>query len=201
MIGSLRGTIIHKNEKFILLEVAGVGYKVAVSPDYPSGVKVTYRKYAADYTIEIVPKTMPTEDGIYLEARQVESRWYPENGFFLLHSFPSGSLLPVDFVQGSHSQLMDTYKEVKKRWAITCPNVVEDWAAFIDECPKSDDVYEYLQTHELYIPLKDILFKGTDVPDNDSVQPTVHTAMPSFVAPSSVRFAPPGITYEPTDGK
>ena len=176
--------------------------KVAVSPDFPSGVKVTYRKYAADSTIEIVPKDVPSGDGIYLEARQVESRWYPENVFFLLHSFPSGPLMPVELVQGSHSQLMDTFREVKKRWAISCPNAVEDWAAFIDECPKTDDLYEYLQSHELYIPLKGILFKDIYAPDsNYGVQPAFQNVIPSFVAHSSVRFAPSGITYEPTNGK
>ena len=33
MIGSLRGKIVLKTEKFLLLETAGVGYKVNVSPD------------------------------------------------------------------------------------------------------------------------------------------------------------------------
>ena len=33
MLGSLRGKIILKTEKFLILEVAGVGYKVSVSPD------------------------------------------------------------------------------------------------------------------------------------------------------------------------
>lgn len=33
MIGSLRGAIALKTDKFILIEVGGVGYKVSVSPD------------------------------------------------------------------------------------------------------------------------------------------------------------------------
>jgi len=33
MIGSLKGKIIQRTEKFILLETNGVGYKVSVSPD------------------------------------------------------------------------------------------------------------------------------------------------------------------------
>ncbi|MDQ3244860.1 MAG: Holliday junction branch migration protein RuvA [bacterium] len=46
MIGSLRGKIIDKNEKFVILEVgiglpaqAGVGYKVALSPDTLTHIK------------------------------------------------------------------------------------------------------------------------------------------------------------------
>jgi holliday junction DNA helicase RuvA len=33
MIGSLRGKIIFKTDKFIVLETGGVGYKISVSPD------------------------------------------------------------------------------------------------------------------------------------------------------------------------
>ena len=33
MIGSLRGKITFKSEKFILIETGGVGYKVNISPD------------------------------------------------------------------------------------------------------------------------------------------------------------------------
>jgi Holliday junction DNA helicase RuvA len=33
MIGSLRGQITHKTEKFLIVETGGVGYKVSVSPD------------------------------------------------------------------------------------------------------------------------------------------------------------------------
>ncbi len=39
MIGSLRGKIILKTEKFILVETGGVGYKVNVSPDLLSKSK------------------------------------------------------------------------------------------------------------------------------------------------------------------
>ena len=39
MIGSLRGKITLKTDRFVILEAAGVGYKVAVSPDVISKLK------------------------------------------------------------------------------------------------------------------------------------------------------------------
>lgn len=39
MIGSLRGNIISKTDKFVLVDVSGVGYKISVSPDTLSKTK------------------------------------------------------------------------------------------------------------------------------------------------------------------
>ena len=39
MIGSIKGKIILKTEKFVIVETAGVGYKINVSPDTVSKVK------------------------------------------------------------------------------------------------------------------------------------------------------------------
>lgn len=33
MIGSIRGKIIFKTEKFLIVETSGIGYKISVSPD------------------------------------------------------------------------------------------------------------------------------------------------------------------------
>lgn len=41
MIGSIRGKIILKNEKFLIVETGGIGYKIYVSPDTLSKVKTT----------------------------------------------------------------------------------------------------------------------------------------------------------------
>ncbi len=41
MIGSIRGKIILKTEKFLIVETSGVGYKVSVSPDVLSKVGKT----------------------------------------------------------------------------------------------------------------------------------------------------------------
>lgn len=41
MIGSIRGKIILKTEKFLIIEVSGVGYKINVSPDTLSKIKKT----------------------------------------------------------------------------------------------------------------------------------------------------------------
>lgn len=41
MIGSIRGKIILKTEKFLVVETGGVGYKVSVSPDTISKTKKT----------------------------------------------------------------------------------------------------------------------------------------------------------------
>ena len=41
MIGSIKGKIILKTEKFLIVETAGVGYKISVSPDTLSKAKKT----------------------------------------------------------------------------------------------------------------------------------------------------------------
>jgi len=41
MIGSIKGAIILKTEKFLIVETNGVGYKINVSPDTLSKVKKT----------------------------------------------------------------------------------------------------------------------------------------------------------------
>ena len=41
MIGSIRGKIILKTEKFLIVETGGVGYKISVSPDTLSKTKKT----------------------------------------------------------------------------------------------------------------------------------------------------------------
>src|SRR3989344_1738135 len=41
MIGSIRGKIILKTDKFVVVETAGVGYKISVSPDTLSKAKKT----------------------------------------------------------------------------------------------------------------------------------------------------------------
>ncbi len=39
MIGSIKGTIIKKGEKFVIVETGGVGYKISLTPDSMSKVK------------------------------------------------------------------------------------------------------------------------------------------------------------------
>jgi Holliday junction DNA helicase RuvA len=41
MIGSIKGKIILKNEKFLIVETSGVGYKISISPDTLSKLKKT----------------------------------------------------------------------------------------------------------------------------------------------------------------
>jgi Holliday junction DNA helicase RuvA len=33
MIGSIKGKVILKNDKFVIVETSGVGYKISISPD------------------------------------------------------------------------------------------------------------------------------------------------------------------------
>jgi len=45
MIGSIKGKIILKKEKFLIVETGGVGYKINVSPDTLSKTKNLVRKF------------------------------------------------------------------------------------------------------------------------------------------------------------
>ena len=50
MIGSIRGKIILKTEKFLIVETGGVGYKINVSPDALSKTKKQKVKFHFGFT-------------------------------------------------------------------------------------------------------------------------------------------------------
>ncbi|OGI60328.1 Holliday junction DNA helicase RuvA [Candidatus Nomurabacteria bacterium RIFCSPHIGHO2_01_FULL_37_25] len=76
MIGSLKGKVILKTEKFLILETAGVGYKISVSPDTMSKVSTLLRSEKNDIIVSFWIHTHVREDMLdlygFLERQELE---------------------------------------------------------------------------------------------------------------------------------
>src|SRR3989338_6252125 len=76
MIGSLKGKVILKTEKFLILETAGVGYKISVSPDTMSKVSTLLRSEKNDIVVSFWIHTHVREDMLdlygFLERQELE---------------------------------------------------------------------------------------------------------------------------------
>jgi Holliday junction DNA helicase RuvA len=76
MIGSIKGKIILKTEKFLIVETNGVGYKISVSPDVLSKAKKTGEPARAGGEISFWIHTHVREDTLdlygFLERKELE---------------------------------------------------------------------------------------------------------------------------------
>ena len=76
MIGSIRGKIILKTEKFLIVETGGVGYKISVSPDTLSKIALRLRSGQNDTEVSFWIHTHVREDAIdlygFLEREELE---------------------------------------------------------------------------------------------------------------------------------
>ncbi len=82
-----------------------------------------------------------------------------ENERSVLKSFPSGLLKPQEFVEGSFKSIQKTAGLVKQRFGGNMPGVAYQWDQFLLSAPKSDNVYDFVKDHPLYIPFKKELFQ------------------------------------------
>ena len=85
-------------------------------------------------------------------------------GMFILRDLPKLELIkPMGYVKGSRKQLEKISAKMIKDYA-TAPAVVEEWNNFTDNItPKNDNVIEYLATHQLHIPFRNLLFPENEV--------------------------------------
>src|SRR3989344_8302402 len=76
MIGSIKGKIILKTEKFLIVETSGVGYKISVSPDVLSKTKKTGEPARAGGEISLWIHTHVREDAFdlygFLDRQELE---------------------------------------------------------------------------------------------------------------------------------
>jgi len=47
---------------------------------------------------------------------------------------------------------------IRNHFGVYAPSVVREWEEWIKDCPKSDDVNEYVKDFPLHVPLRNILF-------------------------------------------
>ena len=100
------------------------------------------------------------------------------NRVYILQSLPIGDIKPAPFVEDSRSLLEHVSKKVCHHFSsnnglISQPGkthagdaVLAEWVHFTGNvAPVSDDVEEYIATHGLHIPFRDILFGSvTELP-------------------------------------
>jgi len=79
-------------------------------------------------------------------------------GDYILKSIPEGIPGPAPFVKDSHVILNHVMEGIRQHFGVTAPHVVAEWEEWIKECPKSDDVYEFVKDFPLHVPLRDKLF-------------------------------------------
>ena len=79
-------------------------------------------------------------------------------GDFILKSIPEGIPEPAEFVKDSHHIINHVMQGVKSYFGVYNPHVVREWEEWINDCPRTDDVNQYVQDIPLHIPLRNILF-------------------------------------------
>lgn len=77
----------------------------------------------------------------------------------ILHHLPSADIVPKGFVTGAYESLVRVMKAVTSYFK-NQPTVVSQWTDFVQLCPKSDSVVDYVSAHQLHVPLQDELFGG-----------------------------------------
>jgi hypothetical protein len=81
-----------------------------------------------------------------------------ENEHSILRVLPTGDLHPQPFVAGAREKFEKVAAAVKARHGMDFPGAVIQWAEFLKMAPQTDDVYEYIAEHPLYVPFKEVLF-------------------------------------------
>jgi hypothetical protein len=79
-------------------------------------------------------------------------------GDYILKSIPEGIPGPAPFVKDSHLVLNQVMEGIRQYFGVTAPHVVAEWEEWIKDCPKSDDVNEYIKDFPLHVPLLNKLF-------------------------------------------
>lgn len=83
-------------------------------------------------------------------------------GDYILKSIPEGIPKPSPFIQDSHLVLKTVMEGIKQHFGVYAPHVVTEWEEWVKECPKTDDVYEYIKDFPLHIPLRNTLFAARE---------------------------------------
>ena len=81
-----------------------------------------------------------------------------ENECSILKCMPYGNLLPQLFVPGARAHMESVAAAVKLKYGLDFPGAAAQWTEFLLNAPQSDNVYDYLCDHPLYVPFKEELF-------------------------------------------
>ena len=163
---------------------------------YPSGVKVTYRKYTKDEVI-LVREEEKHAYGFDFAKYKVHTHPLPEkegdtDGMYILTSLPDGTrqFIPQPFVEKSRAMLVKIVSKMETQFG-RIPGVTKEWEDWRDNiAPQSDCASEYCQLLPLDIPFADELFSGSSVNSAKLVAPRVarsrQNAPPQYETTNSV---------------
>ncbi len=144
----------------------------AVTPNeyFVHGVRCMYRAYSQDEVVQIIED--PTkEHGVFAKVTDVFD--FPRknlsagilvDGMTIIDHLPNTFPQPYPLVKGSRVLLEDLVNKIDRKFAITNPDVVNEWHDWMNNvAPQSDDVSAFLKDKPLHFPLGDILFSGSGV--------------------------------------
>ncbi len=133
---------------------------------YPLGVKVRYRKFAADKAV-VLERDDTYPHGVPLTAYVVHSNWHEMNGkgfSFFAHAIPDDAkICPVPFRANSAVKFNKVLAYVKSKFEL---EYYHSWLEFGKRFPKSDDSQEYVATFlqgNMYIPFKRLMFDAVTI--------------------------------------
>lgn len=140
--------------------------QVPISELFPTGCKVTFRKYTQNKVL-LIEQCDESEGNCGFKVLQAIVSSQPEQtatapeGMFVLRSLPPPGidLQPDAFISGSREQLMKVVDQVSRLFSRHLPEVVSEWINFRDNIAPQDDSSEnYVAAKGMYIPLRDQLF-------------------------------------------
>ena len=152
---------------------------VETSESYPTGVKVTYRKYTNDDVILVYEDEEQTY-GFSSCKYKVNRHPMPlqpgdPDGMYLLSSLPDGTteFLPQPFIKGSRKHLETLVRKIGNEFN-KVPGVEKEWKHWMDHvAPKTDCATDFCRENPLQIPFWDELFSGSPVNTDTYVPPHV----------------------------
>jgi hypothetical protein len=118
---------------------------VPVSREFPCGVKLTYRAYAAKTAI-IIETSNESEVGY--KATNIDVLDQPERGEYLLNTLPTKcTLVPEAFCVGASAKLDATVARIIQHPSTRSKrDVIAAWTNFKNtKAPTTDDAFEYVR--------------------------------------------------------
>ena len=141
-------------------------------PDrFPMGTKVNYRKCSQQFTTKMWPCECERYKVEVYKVYLMTSDWQPEStpyedlrapGISFFKEKPVGHPPIMPFASGAHANFMNFMYKVRTNFFVQekFSDVKKEWEEFAAKVmPSSDDVNDYLRTHQVRMPLSKCLWR------------------------------------------
>ena len=156
--------------------------RVDFSPEYPFGVKCSYRSFVMDESFEVVPVDKRVTPGYSLpyRVRRTINRTFPLPTEEPIHIFKQpfhGPIIPKAILKNSANSTNKTMRRVATYFSQQS-HVVEEWQKFREtKMPNDDYVQNYIKENaSWHIPFHEELFGELPVDFNVVIEPTVRNS-------------------------